>query len=223
MSATLSGSGKLFGCDVSGYQPANLVPWADPRIGFGLVKFSEGDGQASSAVAHCAKVRAAQKPLGGYHFFHPECEARGQFEAFDGMSALVHYGYPGDVVPAIDVEYFKGHGVTVAWNASLQELVALFSEAYSCKPMLYVNAATWQLLGKPSWLLEHPLWVPYFSREGCAAPEGLPLSMVPGTRTDWAIWQRLGGRLFGNVQAQAGFGSVDQNIAQHLPLIESTP
>ena len=212
----------LFGCDVSGYQSAALVPWSDERIGFGLVKFSEGEGQAASAERHVAAIRAAGKPVGGYHFFHPECDERTQYESFDCVAARGNYGNPGDIVPAVDVEYFKGHGVNAAWNAPLQGLVALLEEAYACKPMLYINAATWQLLGSPAWVLEHPLWVPYFSIEGHPAPANLPLWTVPGHSPNWAIWQRLGGKLFGDTQAQKAYGAVDQNIAQHLPLIGAT-
>jgi hypothetical protein len=215
-------SSLLFGCDVSGWQPSTLVPWSDTRINFGLVKFSEGDGQASSAAGHVAHIRACEKPLGAYHFFHPECDARSQFEAFDGVSSRVGYGKPGDIVPAIDVEYFKGHGVTKYWTPLLDAFAALLEEGYHCKPMLYINAATWQLLGSPAWVLEHPLWVPFFSLEKHPAPASLPLSVVPGKLENWAIWQRLGGKLFGNVQEQAAYGAVDQNLAQRLPLIGET-
>lgn len=209
----------LFGCDVSSYQPATLVPWADDRIAFGLVKFSEGDTRAAAAGGHVAALRKANKLLGAYHFFHPECSARSQFEALDTAANVQGYGGKGDIVPAVDVEYFRGHGVTKQWCEQLQPFVDMLTEAYDALPLIYMNASTFYLLGEPSWLLRCPLWVPYFSREGCLRPAALPLAMVPGHTDNWAIWQQLGGKLLGTVQDQKCAGAVDQNWAKRLPLV----
>jgi len=209
----------IFGCDVSGYQSSTLVPWADPRIGFGIVKFSEAGSAATSTKLHCAALRGANKPMAGYHFFHPECDVRAQFEAFDNVAASVGYGNgnPLDVVPALDIECFAGHGVTPAWNEPLEQLAAMFSDAFAM-PLLYLNASTWAALGKPTWILDYPLWVAMYAIDGAVPRDTLPSKFVPGNG-DWTIWQRYVGPLFGTVQNTKARGAVDQNWAKTLPMI----
>jgi hypothetical protein len=211
---------SLFGCDVSAYQPTIgtlSTPWNDPRIDFGIVKLSESLYETKSATAHCAAIRSAGKRLGAYQFFHPEVDAHGQFEAFDLAAAQAGYGNPDDMVPAVDVEYFSGHGVSPAWEPLLKELVDYIVEAYNW-PLLYCNWETWHLLGEPQWFEKCHLWIPFYSAEGLPM-QAPPLNPkhVPAKREDWAIWQFGAGKMFASIQCQKG--GVDQNRANYLPLI----
>ena len=213
----------LFGCDVSYCQAPSLVPWEDPRIDFANVKASEGSSRDPKVELHCERIRPSGKHLSLYHFFRPDVDPLTQFRTFDDVAAAVGYGNgnPFDVVPDIDVEYYKGHAVTRAWTPILKELVDMFTEYFGKqRPMLYLNYETWLCLGSPEWALECPLWVPFYMREGLTMPQGiLDPKHVPGKSPDWAIWQFGAGRLFGTIQeGQQGY-SVDQNRARFLPLI----
>ena len=208
------------GCDVSYCQSPSLVPWGDERVEFAIVKATEGVHTDINAAAHVAKIRAANKPLGLYHFFHPEIDRRAQFEEFDACSRAVGYGKPGDIVPAIDLEYFHGHEVLPTWSHPALELAEMFAEAFSARPLLYCSAATWVCMGRPAWVLEHPLWVPMYMIDGYAPPATLAPKYVPGGG-EWAIWQYFVGPLFAEKQASKARGAVDHNRARRLPLIGS--
>ena len=202
--------------DVSGWQPVGLVPWADFRIAGGIVKATEDAHEQASCRRHCAAVRAASKPLGLYHFFHPEGDVKAQFDAFDYVASHVGYPLATDIVPAIDIEYFQGHGVTAAWNAPLRELVEMFVQAYGASPLLYLSMGTWICLGRPEWVFAHKLWVTFYRAKGLEHPLNLPPKYNPGNR-HWDLWQFYGGRLFGKVQESQP--AVDHNAATSLPLI----
>lgn len=201
--------------DVSGWQPVGLVPWADPRIAGGIVKATQDTHEQPSARRHCAAIRAAGKPLGLYHFFHPEGDPKAQFDAFDYVARDVGYGLPEDIVPAIDVEYFSGHGVTAAWNDPLRQLAEDMAQAFAA-PLIYLSMGTWILLGRPQWIFAYKLWVTFYRFKGLDHPLNLPPQYVPGGR-EWHLWQYYGGRLFGKVQESQP--AVDHNSARSLPLI----
>lgn len=207
----------IFGCDVSGYQPSTLVPWEDARIGFAIVKMSEANREATSARLHIPKVRAAGKRLGGYHFFHPEFDPQLQYDEFYSVSVETGYGTPDDIVPAIDIEYFSGHGVTPAWCKPLRAFADLIEQAFA-KPLLYCSESTWVCLGRPAWLVDYPLWVPAYMADGWKPKDTLAPGLVP-VGAEWAIWQYYVGPLFGTTQDSRARGAVDQNRANYLPLI----
>lgn len=212
-------SSLQFGCDVSSYQAPTLVDWSDSRIAFAILKASEGSAEDKRVREHAAAVHNAHKPLGLYHFFHPDGDLRGQFEAFDTVAGAVGYGHEGDIVPAIDVEYYRKHEVTPAWCGPLREFAEMFTEAFGARPLMYCSQSTWVCLGRPAWLLEFPLWVPFYMMDGLTPAAKLSPNHVPGNRTDWCIWQRYVGKLFGTIQNTKATGAVDQNWAQRLPLI----
>jgi hypothetical protein len=210
--------GRYFGCDVSYCQKPGLVPWVDPRLDFAIVRATNGASVDHVAAAHVAKVRAAAKRLSLYAFFQPNETPRGHFEAIDQFAAASGYG-SGDLVPAVDVEWYPGHPVTTAWAEPLRELVDMLTEAYQARPLLYMRSNTWKLMGAPAWALDCPFWIGWYPVEGHLmnlSPPGL--NEVPGGG-DWAIWQFGAGRLFGSVQEQFKPYSVDQNRANRLPLI----
>lgn len=213
---------ELQGFDVSYCQDPALVPWGDDRIAFGIVKGTEACTEDSKVKQHVARIRAAGKKLGLYHFFHPDVAAKAQFEAFDWLCASVAYGHDGDIVPAVDVEYFKGHEVKPTWNALAQEFCDMLDEAFEGRCMLYMSESTWVCLGRPTWVLEHPLWVPLYVRDGFPPPKELSPRFVPGAG-QWCIWQNYVGPLFGSLQDTKARGAVDHNIARRLPLIGEVP
>lgn len=209
---------RYFGCDVSYCQKPELVPWSDPRLDFAIVRATNGASIDHVAAAHVERVRASGKRLSLYVFFQPNETPRGAFEAIDQFAASVGYG-AGDLVPAVDVEWYPGHPVTKAWADPLHEIVDMLTEAYLARPLLYMRSNTWQLLGCPEWCLDCPFWIAWYPTEGHLMnlrPPG-PRE-VPGGK-DWAIWQFGAGHLFGSVQEQYKSYSVDQNRARVLPLI----
>lgn len=206
------------GCDVSYCQEPKRVPWADQRLSFGIVKATEGVSRDRNAVAHAEAIRAAGKVLGAYHFFRPDMGSRDQFEALDAAALAMGYGKPGDLVPAIDVEYYRGHEVKPTWCGPLRAFAELLTEAFSAPPLIYCSQSTWVCLGRPAWLLQYPLWVPLYVRDGRVPPKSLAPRYVPGGG-DWAIWQHYVGPLFGTIQDTAARGAVDHNLAKQLPRI----
>ena len=211
-------SGLSFGCDVSAYQEPTLVDWDDERINFAILKASENLTEDKRVREHSAAVRSAKKPVGLYQFFHPDTDVSRQFTVFKVVADAVEYGGNGDIVPAIDIEYFRLHEVTPKWCDPLRAFADLL-EATFAKPLLYCSRSTWICLGRPEWLLEYPLWVPFYMMDGLEPTQTLSASHVPGERDDWCIWQRYVGKLFGTKQNTKATGAVDQNWAQRIPRI----
>ena len=211
-----------FGCDISSYQEPTLINWNDERINFAILKASENLTEDKRVRGHAAEVRNAQKPMGLYQFFHPDTDVTRQFTVFKSVADAVEYGGNGDIVPAIDIEYFRLHEVTPKWCEPLRAFADLLEGAFA-KPLLYCSRSTWICLGRPEWLLEHPLWVPFYMMDGLVPPLTLSPSHVPGERADWCIWQRLVCKLFGGIQNTKETGAVDQNWAQRIPRIGDTP
>ena len=210
-----------FGLDVSSYQDPARMPYADPRVAFVIAKATEGTSRDKRFHAHVSAAVGAGKIVGAYHFFHPEVDPLAASEAFSDAAAECGYGHEGDIVPAIDVEFFaKAHPVDRSWNAPLRQLCDLLEEGFGSKPLLYMGGNTWACLGSPAWTLPYPLWVPMYWADGLVPGQTLADKFVPHRRRDWAIWQRYVGPAFGTIQQSKAGNAIDQNWAQSLPLIQ---
>ena len=178
--------------------------------------FTIGGAIETSAVAHCDAIRKAQKPLGAYHFFRPNCKPADQFAAFNQEAIQNNYGQ-GDLVPAIDVERCITRGKWIeadpSWCSTIQQLLEMFRTVYG-DTLLYCGWATFVQLGQPSWMLSHPLWVPYVARDGNFPPERC--SKSPGGKAP-VLWQFMWGPLFSQIQMQTSRIAVDQSVCAKLP------
>jgi GH25 family lysozyme M1 (1,4-beta-N-acetylmuramidase) len=212
---------STFGCDVSSYQPSTLVPWTDARIGFGIVKASEGVRQSPALPSHVRAIRTGALTntglkLGLYHFFESNVPVGDQMAAF--VSATVSAGLaPGDIVPALDIESNIGRRVTPDWVAPVRDFCDQL-EAKFGSVMPYCSWSTWIQMGAPAFLLSLPLWVPYYAQNGHVRPA--QCYQRPGNVTP-VIWQNFVGTLFGTTQNTNAYQAVDQNLLiGTLPLIK---
>jgi GH25 family lysozyme M1 (1,4-beta-N-acetylmuramidase) len=209
---------QLFGCDVSRYQSTTLVPWDDERIDFGIVKCTDGLGIDSNCIKHVEAIRKSNKTVGLYCFFHPEIEIKKQFENFWRQTSSVIA--VGDITPAIDIESFgTTHGVTPLWSAPIQALAETFTTYYG-KPLLYMGINTWELMGKPTWVANYPLWVPRYVYDGVMPPPPPINNIYCPCKKPASIWQGRVSPLWNAFQYKNIAGAVDQNWAVELPRVE---
>ena len=216
----------LYGCDVSTFQAPGLVDWT--KKDFGIVRATYGTRADGKCVSHVERIRAAGKTVGLYHFFLPKVDATAQIDAFSKMADAARLG-PGDMLPCIDIEdypnKFSGStpigyaSVSTSWEDTLLMLVEAFEKVFG-GTILYVTQRDWARLGKPSWVLQRPLWVANYPGKGATSPLKAPAT--PGG-CPWRIWQWLVGPLDKQLQDHTDPRAVDQNIASSpLPLI-ATP
>lgn len=183
-----------FGVDVSGYQPPSAIPFG---VDFVLARATFGtkpDKRAAEHVKHCRN----RCSVGLYHFFVPGQGAAAQGDAFEAVTDSCGIT-EGDVIPWIDVESPKGDGSCPPrpeWCAELRDLSEALRERFGAVGF-YVSQRDFSLLGKPGWMLEHPLWVPHWRTTGG------PVA-TPGGAT-WTIWQyRVGPYVAGAVHVRGG-------------------
>jgi GH25 family lysozyme M1 (1,4-beta-N-acetylmuramidase) len=93
------------GEDRSSYQ--QIGPWS--ASSFGFAKATEGTGWTDPTfAANWAALKAAGKPRGAYHFFHPELNAVAQANFF--LSVVDAHGLGQGDMLVIDCEVFPGPG-----------------------------------------------------------------------------------------------------------------
>lgn len=203
----------LQGCDVSHYQGPSLVDWATQD--FGIVKFTDGIRKTKRSIEHIAKIRAAGKVAGGYHFCRVDSTPDAQIEAFWAVARDAGLGC-GDLLPCIDIEDYPGHAIAPSDSPAF-EAIAVGFEALFGGVVVYTSRRYWAQIGKPSWILSRPLWVAHYPAEGSTS-----LLQAPATPANmpWRIWQCRVGPLGNSVQDSKHPKAVDQNIATNpLPLI----
>ena len=207
----------LTGCDVSVYQPLALVDWS--RQDFGIARATYGKSPDKSTVGHIERIRKAGKKVGLYHFFRADQAVDLQFAAF--WSRCVDCSITtGDIVPAIDVEDFPSHTIGPSDINALRVFCNLISGAFGCKPLIYITQRDWHRLGKPAWILEHPLWVAHYPGYGSLSPLAKPATP---NGAPWRVWQCLVGPLDRRIQKHNDPKAVDQNFASDpLPTIGET-
>jgi len=210
-----------YGIDVSHYQstaaPAG-VPWSllkSSGVSFVMVRATYGTFRDPSAVAHVRAARAVGLQVGLYHFFRVGQNVTDQLAAFNAQ-ALACGIRAGDICPALDIEDEPGPpAMSPSWNtaadALISGLVASFGEA-----LVYITQRDFGRLGKPSWVLERPLWVAHYTASAKPA--------TPGDKP-WRIWQHRVGPFAPNGDGGAFKPQLlDQNRADvPLPVCTRVP
>jgi lysozyme len=167
---------KYEGIDVSHFQGA--IDWTGVQ-GAGkklvLIKATEGiDLLDPQFNTNWQGAKAAGLVRGAYHFFVPEDDPTTQAEFFITNVQLS----PGDMTPALDVEYSKDVDPEIL-QANVKIWLETVETAYGITPMIYtdVNFANEFL---SSSFGKYPLWIASFEEE---APT------VEGSWVSWDIWQ----------------------------------
>ncbi len=182
-----------------GYTWSNL---ANAGCQFAIVRGSYGTEKDARSVAHVQAARGVKMHVGLYHFFRSIQNPHPQFEAFCEAAYDCGFG-AGDILPAVDIEQDgpKGEPVNPQWCDPLEYVIESLASAFGgC--LIYLSQAGFAQLGKPSFVLKHQLWVPYWVDSKAPA--------LPVGATSCAIWQKrvgpwqLGGKggFFGNVLDQ---------------------
>jgi hypothetical protein len=226
---------RLYGCDVSDYQDPKLVDWT--KQDFGIVKATDGKRSMRKTFFHVERIRAANvsaptvknpgfvsvyEPrgcvLGLYHFLRADSSIQDQFQAFANVAIACKLG-AGDLFPCIDIEDYPGYSLDrdPQGHAERAREFALFCRETFGGAILYIKAYDWKRLGKPGWMLEYPLWVAHYPREGSTQHLIAPAAIAGRS---YRIWQRMVGPLGQTLQKSKDPRAVDQNIATApLPLI----
>lgn len=211
----------LFGIDVSHHQKPAALPWETFRVDsqFCICRATYGTMRDREVAEHVRRARGVGLRVGLYHFFRPSQPAGDQFAAF--LAAAQAAGYrPGDIVPALDVEADpipKMQQVSPAWQEGVKRMLGELADAFEALPLVYITQREFGMLGRPEWLLDHPLWVAHYTAaKEPATPAGKP----------WTIWQHRVGPYFpagpgGYDQARP---ELDQNRARGpLPTVQAVP
>jgi hypothetical protein len=211
-----------YGIDVSQWQdpaaPAGY-PWPllSERASFSIARASYGTRPDARAQAHTQAARLEAMQVGLYHFFCVKQPIVAQLDVFCAVAVKCGIG-AGDILPALDVEDDGPNKVGPDWEPLVRQAVDLLSSEFG-GAMLYLTQAAWIQMGRPAWMLEHPLWVAHYTN----APK--PLS--PGDLRP-AIWQnRVGpfnpGAPFVAREATRP-NAIDHNVAvDALPLATMWP
>lgn len=205
---------RSFGVDLSHWQRPAALPWERLArdCSFILCRATYGTTRDREVLEHVKRVRDTGCALGLYHFYRPSQAVADQFSAFGEVASAVGLEQ-GDILPAFDVEDDRTTPLTRSCSEPLEDLAVSLSVQYS-GAIAYCSEHHWIKLGRPSWLLAFPLWVPFYSR--AAIPR------TPGGKP-WTIWQyRVGpydpAGLGGYAEVR---GAIDHNIAAaSLPKIE---
>lgn len=203
----------LFGVDVSTYQLPSAIPIG---VDFVLARATFGtksDKRAAEHAKHC-RGRCA---FGLYHFFVPGQDPAKQGDAFASVAALCSLT-DGDSIPWIDIESPKGDGSMPpkpAWCGPLYDLTAQLITLYG-QCGFYISQRDWALLGKPGWMLEHPLWVPHWLTSKTARVAS-PGGVVP-TIHQYRVGPYVAGAVHVPSQVSAP-NAIDHDRAAVLPRI----
>lgn len=243
MLATLRGGVEppkyVQGVDVSGWQAPSKTDWAELRedgIQFAYIKAIEGCSPRKSFGAHWDAARAAGVLVGAYSFISfkglRKFQPREQAEAFARMLEAS----PGDLPPALDVEWqYYGKGAegkrkreadlgkrsskfpAAAVVAFVEECAERMAELTGRTPVLYTGRSFWRdRMHKTRALAHLPLWQAAYTGDGREIPaDEWPTSMTP----PWdkvAFWQFAGGKgraPDGDGDGATGFrGALDRNL-----------
>lgn len=203
-----------FGVDLSHHQDPATVPWDQLKAcaDFIICRASYGGGLRDRAVVeHVRRARQIGVKTGLYQFYRPSQSVDAHFQMFKAVADVVQLG-DADIIPALDIEVDVDVAPTPDWNPAVHELVSRLKAEWG-NVMLYLSQKDWDLLGKPLWVLDYPLWVAYYTT---AADPASPAGRKPH------IWQYRVGPL--DPEAPGGYVKTapkyDHNrLIQPLPLI----
>jgi GH25 family lysozyme M1 (1,4-beta-N-acetylmuramidase) len=174
-----------FGIDLSHHQSSAGQPWNryEGKVQFVICRAAYGgelrDREVVNHMAHARKIGAK---VGLYQFFRPSQSVSSHWDQLRAVAELVKLG-EGDIVPALDIERDPfpkpGTDVSKAWSDKCEELVGKMVETFG-DAMVYITQREWGMLGKPSWVLERPLWIAHYT---AAAKPATP------NNAEATIWQ----------------------------------
>lgn len=176
----------MYGIDVSHHQAPASLPWNIIRQSsdFCIVRATYGSKLRDRQCAeHIRRARAAELLVGLYHFFRPSQPVHEQLALFRSVAQAADYRR-GDIVPALDIEHDPipepGTNVSPAWEPGVRQFAEALAAEFGALPIIYITQREWHMLGKPGWVLGHPLWVAHYT---AAAKPATPGGIVP------LIWQ----------------------------------
>jgi lysozyme len=202
------------GVDVSHYQEPAACDYrlwgATEHTEFVIARASYGTKADTSFVSHFARAREAGLAVGAYCFYRQSQDWQAQHATFQEQLRRVRCGV-GNIVPAVDLEWNDTNDGPVnkkKFNEEGRQLCERLAADYG-KCIVYFAPAFYDVLGKPSWLLDHSWWIAHYTKD--AEPWSLP-------GKDWSLWQYTGkGRLAGYTK------DLDLNRARELPFISEVP
>lgn len=213
------------GIDVSRYQWDVRWPLVAEDQHFAILRGLAGIDSSGAPVtdrrlpAHYSGASSTSLRVGLYHWVEqptpgqPPVDLGRQLEAALRLSQQ----YPGEVLPAIDVEAHAGRQLDVEWwRQALPEILDAFANRWGALPILYVNPSDAGKLGRGPWS-DCPLWLAQYTlRPEPRQPDGL---------ADWSIWQwRANAFPKHKIPAgrhpgvEGGRVAVDLNQARSIPL-----
>ena len=169
----------MYGIDVSHHQRASQVPWAEIRetSDFCICRVGYGGGLRDREVErHMRAAREHGYRVGLYQFFRPTQTPDAHFALFQAVAETVGCE-PGDIIPWLDIEADPlpkpGVAVSAAWSEPALELVQRIEERFGgCG--IYITQREWGHLGRPSWVLERPMWIAHYTQSRAATPDDRP-------------------------------------------------
>ncbi len=212
----------MFGIDVSHHQNPATIPWDKIAhdSSFCIVRATYGAGLRDRHCAeHTRRARQVGMQVGLYHFFRPSQNVENQIIAFRKAAQAAGCA-PGDIVPTIDVEADPiphNQPVTTEWEPGVKRMADALTVEFGAPCMIYITQREFGMLGRPEWMLSHPLWVAHYT--GAAKP-------ATPNNAPWTIWQHRVGPYVAN--GAGGYDKkrpeLDQNRANGpLPLAQRVP
>jgi lysozyme len=211
-----------FGIDLSHHQDPATLPWNsfEGKVDFVICRAGYGAETRDRQVdEHVRRARAIGAKVGLYLFYRPSQSVDAQWDLLRGVADDVKLG-PGDIVPALDIEHDPlpqpGQDVTPDWSSPCQDLtsriVGHFGDA-----LVYITQREYEMLGRPAWVLDRPLWVAHYTSAASPATPGQARA---------TIWQYRVGPF--DPSGPGGFFQSDRALDQNrtlseLPLIRSLP
>jgi lysozyme len=175
-------SNYIEGCDVSHHN--SRIDWRNvaslSRIKFAFCKATEGSRLVDPEFSrNWQLIKEAGLYRGAYHFFKPNVAAREQATHF---IKVVKEILPGDLPPALDVEWTNDRTSAPQLVEAVATWVDLVEITLGRKPIIYTAAAYWDdALHGTSRFGMNPLWVTHYTlKDQPRIPQGW--------RT-WALWQ----------------------------------
>lgn len=198
-----SAPGYIEGLDVAFYQEPDRCDYdvLARRFEWLIAKATQGVGKDPDFPEHIRRARAAGMAVGAYHFFVVDIPWSAQADAFSAACEAAGYGVSGDIVPALDLEVYRGFSAE-SYNDAGRKLAREMAIRFGAPPMIYTNLNTLALMGYPEWVDAYPLWLAsQTTKDKPTGPER------------WSIWQHDATRVEGCTV------DIDVNRARELPRI----
>lgn len=194
------------GVDVSHHQDPDKINW--PLLAsdfqFAIVRATYGTRADKRVREHVKRANDAGLKVGLYHFFRQGQSAEKQYSAFSAelldLRPFLHIAPSVDLEPNVE---FDGPIVPTNYSVEAREFCERTRHDWG-EALIYTTQSFWNLLARPLWFAEYPLWVAHWGVSEPATPGDQP----------WLIWQDR----VSAIPAYSG-GHIDQNVAKELPRI----